>query len=69
MVMSERSTVIGVFTDDQYANLAADELRRVGFCDDEMSVSRHKDEEGSSDHYTRRERYLCSRFVYTVAGI
>ena len=47
MVMSERSTVVGVFTEDQYANLAADELRRVGFSDDEISVYRHKDEEGS----------------------
>src|SRR5690349_20877220 len=43
MVMSERSTVVGVFTEDLYANLAADELRRVGFSDDEISVSRHED--------------------------
>jgi hypothetical protein len=42
MVMSERSTVVGVFTDDVYADLAADELRRVGFSDDEVSVVKHK---------------------------
>jgi hypothetical protein len=47
MVMSERSTVVGVFTEDLYANLAADELRRVGFSDDEISVSRHKEESGT----------------------
>ena len=47
MVMSDRSTVVGVFTEDLYANLAADELRRVGFSDDEISVSRHKEEAGT----------------------
>jgi hypothetical protein len=26
VVMSERSTVVGVFTEDHYANLAADDL-------------------------------------------
>jgi hypothetical protein len=41
MVMSERSTVVGVFTEDLYAELAADELRRVGFSDDEISVLKH----------------------------
>jgi hypothetical protein len=46
MVMSESSTVVGVFTDDVYANLAADELRRVGFSDDEISVVKHKAESG-----------------------
>jgi hypothetical protein len=46
MVMSESSTVVGIFTDDVYADLAADDLRRVGFSDDEISVSRHKDEVG-----------------------
>jgi hypothetical protein len=45
MVMNERSTVVGVFTEDLNANQAAEELRRVGFSDDEMSVSRHEDEE------------------------
>jgi hypothetical protein len=44
MIMSERSTVVGVFTEDLYADLAADELRRVGFSDEEISISRHKDE-------------------------
>ena len=44
MVMSELSTVIGVFTEDHNANLAADELRRVGFSDEEINVSRHEDE-------------------------
>ena len=38
MVMSEPTTVVGVFSDDVYAELAADELRRVGFSDDEISV-------------------------------
>jgi hypothetical protein len=41
MVMSESSTVVGVFTEDLYAELAADELRRVGFSDDEISVLKH----------------------------
>ncbi len=41
MVMSEPSTVVGVFTDDVYANLAADELQRVGFSDDEISVIKY----------------------------
>ena len=45
MVMSERSTVVGVFTDELYADLAADDLRRVGFSDEEITISRHKDEE------------------------
>jgi hypothetical protein len=49
MAMSERSTVVGVFTEDSYANLAADELRRVGFSDEEISVSRHKAEAGTLD--------------------
>src|SRR5437016_4479793 len=46
MVMSEPATVVGVFTDDVYANLAADELRRVGFSDDEISVVKHRAESG-----------------------
>ena len=46
MVMSEHSTVVGVFTEDLYAELAADELRRVGFSDDEISVIKHRAESG-----------------------
>jgi|SRR5215471_17308044 len=46
MVMSERSTVVGVFTDVVYADLAADELRRVGFSDDEISVVKPQAESG-----------------------
>ena len=46
MVMSERSTVVGVFTEDLYAELAADELRRVGFSDDEISVIKRRAESG-----------------------
>ena len=46
MVMSELSTVVGVFTEDARAEQAADELRRVGFSDDEISVSRHGDATG-----------------------
>ena len=46
MVMSESSTVVGVFTEDLYAELAADELRRVGFSDDEISVIKHRAESG-----------------------
>jgi hypothetical protein len=42
MVMSEPSTVVGIFADDVYAVLAADELRRVGFSDDEISVIKHQ---------------------------
>lgn len=47
MVMSEGSTVVGVFTQDSYANLAVDELRQVGLSDNEISVFRHKDEAGT----------------------
>src|SRR5215471_14757008 len=46
MVMSERSAVVGVFTEDLNAHLAADELLRVGFSDDEIMISRLEDEEG-----------------------
>jgi hypothetical protein len=46
MVMSEPSTVVGVFTDDVYADLAADELRRVGYSDDEISVIKHRSGSG-----------------------
>jgi hypothetical protein len=45
MVMSERSTVVGVFMEELYADLAADDLRRVGFSDEEITVSKHKDVE------------------------
>jgi hypothetical protein len=45
MVMSECSTVVGVFTEELDADLAADDLRRVGFSDEEITVSRHKDVE------------------------
>ena len=41
MATSEQSTVVGVFTDDAEADQAVDELRSVGFSDDEISVSRH----------------------------
>ena len=41
MATSDHSTVVGVFTDDAEAEQAVDELRRVGFSDDEISVSRH----------------------------
>jgi hypothetical protein len=37
MVM-EHSTVVGVFTDDAHAEQAVEELRRVGFGADEISV-------------------------------
>ncbi len=40
MVMSEHSTVVGVFTDDAQAEQAINELLRVGFSDDEMIVAR-----------------------------
>ena len=38
MVMSEHSTVVGVFTDDAQAEQAVDELQRGGFSDDEIRV-------------------------------
>lgn len=41
--MSESATVVGVFTEDLNANLAADELRRVGFSDEEITIARHKE--------------------------
>ncbi len=47
MFMSERSTVVGVFTEEQYADLAADDLRRVGFSDEEITIVKHKDEAGT----------------------
>jgi hypothetical protein len=40
MAMSERSTVVGVFTAPAEAEQAIDELRRLGFSDDEISVAR-----------------------------
>jgi len=40
MVMSEHSTVVGVFTDNAQAEQAINELLRVGFSNDEISVSR-----------------------------
>ncbi len=54
MVMSEHSTVVGVFTDDLYADLAADELRKVGFSDDEISVCKHKEESGGLKNGLKR---------------
>jgi hypothetical protein len=47
MVMSERSTVVGVFTEEQYVDLAADDLRRVGFSDEEITIAKHKDTAGT----------------------
>ncbi len=44
--MSERATVVGDFTEEQYADLAADELRRVGFSDEEITIARHKEAAG-----------------------
>ncbi len=40
MVMREHSTVVGVFTDNAQAEQAINELLRVGFSDDEISVMR-----------------------------
>jgi len=40
MVMSERSTVVGVFTDAAHVEQAINELWLAGFSDDEMSVTR-----------------------------
>ncbi|HKF36231.1 MAG TPA: hypothetical protein VKB35_04965 [Ktedonobacteraceae bacterium] len=40
MVMSERSTVVGVFTDAAHVEQAMSELRLAGFSDDEISVTR-----------------------------
>ena len=39
MAMSERSTVVGVFTDTTHVEQTLDELRRAGFSDDEISVT------------------------------
>src|SRR5574340_311326 len=44
--MSEHATVVGVCTEDLNANLAADELRRVGFSDEEITIARHKEVAG-----------------------
>ena len=38
MVMSEHSTVVGVFTDDAQAEQTVAELQRAGFSDDEIIV-------------------------------
>jgi len=46
MVMSEHSAVVGVFTDYEQAEQAINELRRVGFSDDEISVSKLGDATG-----------------------
>src|SRR5260370_19736431 len=46
MTTSERATVVGVFTDAAQAEQAIDELGRVGFSDDEVSVSKGGAESG-----------------------
>ena len=38
MAMSDYSTAVGVFTDDAQAEQAVNELRRVGFSEDEIRV-------------------------------
>jgi hypothetical protein len=44
MAVSTRSTVVGVFNDRQHANAAVEDLKRVGFRDDQIGVaSRHTD--------------------------
>ena len=40
MVISKHSTVVGVFTDEAQAEQAINELLRVGFSGDEISVAR-----------------------------
>jgi len=47
MVMSEHSTVAGVFTDDTQVERAIEELRRVGFGADEINVWKSGTETGS----------------------
>jgi hypothetical protein len=43
MAMTERSTVVGVFTDPGLADVAIEELVGAGFRDDQISLSRHVD--------------------------
>ena len=43
MAMTERSTVVGVFTDPGLADVAIEELVGAGFRDDQISLSRHED--------------------------
>ena len=43
MAMTERSTVVGVFTEPGLADRAIEELERAGFRDDQISLSRHED--------------------------
>jgi hypothetical protein len=42
MAMTERSTVVGVFTDPGLADVAIEELVGAGFRDDQISLSRHE---------------------------
>ena len=43
MAITERSTVVGVFTDPGLADVAIEELVGAGFRDDQISLSRHED--------------------------
>ena len=41
MTTTDRSTVVGVFSDDAQAQQAINALRQVGFSDDQISYSGH----------------------------
>ena len=60
MAMTERSTVVGVFTDPGLADVAIEELVGAGFRDDQISLSRHEDTD-SDVSFIGRTKSLLSR--------
>jgi len=55
MTMRQRTTVVGVFTDDRQAEEAIDELRRAGFRDDQIGVARRRADDELAEKETKRE--------------
>lgn len=58
MAMTERSTVVGVFTDPGLADVAIEELVGAGFRDDQISLSRHEDTDSDASWIGRIDSLL-----------
>ena len=58
MAMTERSTVVGIFTEPGEADRAIDELERAGFRDDQISLSRLEDTDSDVSFIGRVESLL-----------
>ena len=58
MAMTERSTVVGVFTEPGLADRAIEELERAGFRDDQISLSRHEDTDSDVSFIGRTKSLL-----------